>query len=88
MLSTNTFLETRIQRLHDGLIFIEKRLGVHVQRMIKMRRVYALAEMLSKIFAKKRRKIRDLIYDNGLTDLSALLCFLDGFSIAVPVFSY
>ena len=27
----NTFLETRIQRLHDGLIFIEKKgLGVHV----------------------------------------------------------
>ena len=81
MLSTNTFLETRIQRLHDGLIFIENRLSVLVQRMIKMRN-------LSKIFAKKRRKIRDLIYDNGLTDLSALLCFLDGFSIAVPVFSY
>ena len=38
MLSNNTFLETRIQRLLDGLIFVEKGLGVHVQRMLKMSR--------------------------------------------------
>ena len=38
MLSNNTFLETRIQRLLDGLIFVEKELGVHVQRMLKMSR--------------------------------------------------
>ena len=38
MLSNNTFLETRIQRLRDGLIFVEKGLGVHVQRMLKMSR--------------------------------------------------
>ena len=38
MLSNNTFLETRIQRLLDGLIFDEKGLGVHVQRMLKMSR--------------------------------------------------
>ena len=38
MLSNNAFLETRIQRLLDGLIFIEKELGVHVQRMLKMSR--------------------------------------------------
>ena len=38
MLSNNTFLETRIQRLLDGLIFIEKGLCVHVQRMLKMSR--------------------------------------------------
>ena len=36
MLSNNTFLETRIQRLLDGLIFVEKVLGVHLQRMLKM----------------------------------------------------
>ena len=36
MLSNNTFLETRIQRLHDDLFFVEKGLGVHVQRMLKM----------------------------------------------------
>ena len=36
MLSNNTFLETRIQRLLDNLFFIEKRLGV--QRMLKMRK--------------------------------------------------
>ena len=38
MLSNNTFLETRIQRLLDGLIFVEKGLGVHVQHMLKMSR--------------------------------------------------
>ena len=38
MLSNNTFLENEIQRLLDGLIFVEKGLGVHVQRMLKMSR--------------------------------------------------
>ena len=38
MLSNNAFLETRIQRLLDGLIFIEKGLDVHVRRMLKMSR--------------------------------------------------
>ena len=36
MLSKNTFLETRIQRLFDGLIFVNKELSVHVQHMFKM----------------------------------------------------
>ena len=53
MISNNTFLETKIQRLLDGLIFVEKGLSVHVQRMLKMSRVYTLAELLSKIFVKK-----------------------------------
>ena len=56
MLSNNTFLETRIQRLLDGLIFVEKELSVHVQRMLKMSRVYTLAEILSKIFVKKQQR--------------------------------
>ena len=68
MLSNNTFSETRIQRLLDGLILVKKGLGVHVQRMLKMIRVYTLAEILSKIFVKKRRKIGDVIYDHGLTN--------------------
>ena len=38
ILSNNTFLESRIQRLLDGLIFVEKELGVHVRRMLKMSR--------------------------------------------------
>ena len=38
MLSKNTFLETRIQRLLDGLIFIQKGLGMHMQGMLKMSR--------------------------------------------------
>ena len=67
MVSNNTFWETRIQWLLDGIIFVEKGLGVHVQRMLKMRRVYTLAEILGKIFIKKkRRKIGDRIYDHGL----------------------
>ena len=68
MLSNNTFLETRIQWLLDGLFFVEKGQGVHVQRMLKMSRVYTLAEILSKILVKKQRKIGDLIYINGLTN--------------------
>ena len=36
--------------------FVEKRLCVHVQRMLKMRRVYTLAELLSKIFVKKTKE--------------------------------
>ena len=38
MLSFNTFLETRIQRLLDGLIFVEQGIGVPVQRMLEMSR--------------------------------------------------
>ena len=56
----NTFLETRIQRLHDGLSFVEKGLGVHMQRMFKMSRVYTLAEILSKIFVKNEGKLGTL----------------------------
>ena len=67
MLLNNTFLETIIQRLLNGLIFVEKGLGVHVQRMLKSSRVYTLAKILNKLFAKKRRKIGDFIYDHGLT---------------------
>ena len=56
MLSNNTFLETRNQWLLDGLSFIEKGLGIHAQRMLKMSRVYTLAENVSKIFVKKKTK--------------------------------
>ena len=41
---------------------------MHVQRMLKMSRVYTLAEILSKVFVKKQRKIGALIYDHGLTN--------------------
>ena len=65
MLSNNTFLETEIQRLLDGLILVEKRLGMQVQRMLKMSRVYTLSEILSKIFVKKMSEnfwqINDLV---------------------------
>ena len=36
MLSNNAFLETRIQQLLVGLIFVEKGHGVHVQHMLIM----------------------------------------------------
>ena len=39
---------------------------MHVQGMLKISRVYTLAEILSRIFVKQRRKIGDLIYDHGL----------------------
>ena len=39
-----------------------------MQRMLKISRVYTLAEILSKILVKKRRKIGDLIYNHGLTN--------------------
>ena len=46
-------METRIQPLFYGLIFVKKGLGVQVQHMLKMSRVYTLAEILSKILVKK-----------------------------------
>ena len=55
-----------MQWLLDGLIFVEKGLSVYVKRMLKMSRVYILAEILCKIFAKKRGKIGDLIYIHGM----------------------
>ena len=67
MLYNNTVLETRIQQLFDGWIFVEKGLGRHVQHMFEMSRVYTLAEILSKMFGKNRREIGDLIYDRDLT---------------------
>ena len=69
MISNNIFFETKIQRQHDGLIFVEKGLSVHVQRMLKKSRVYTIAEILSQTFVKKRQmKIWDLIYDHSLTN--------------------
>ena len=49
-----------MHRLLDGLIFVEKALGVHVQRMLKMSRVKPLAEILSKIFVKNEGKLGTL----------------------------
>ena len=60
MLSNNTFLETRIQPLLDGLIFVEKGLGVQLQRMLRMSRVHTLAEFLCKIFLKNEGKFGTL----------------------------
>ena len=62
MLSNNTFLETGIQRLLDGLMFVGNGLGVHVQRMLTMSRVYTLAEVLSKIFENTHEVLRFQVY--------------------------
>ena len=69
MLSNNIFLETRIQRLLDGLIFLKKDLACTCSACSKTVRVYILAEILSKILGKKRRKIGDLICVHDLTYL-------------------
>ena len=62
-------METRIQRLLDGLIFVKKGLGVHVQCSACSIGVgvYILAEILSKIHGKSDGKIEDLISDHDLT---------------------
>ena len=72
MKSNNTFLETRIQRLLDGLIFVEKGLGVHVQRMLKWVGVYILAEILSKILGKSEGKLGTL-FANMIWHINDLL---------------
>ena len=63
--------------------FVEKGLCVHVQRMLKISRVYTLAEILSKIFVKQLRKIGDLIYDHGLTSklFGANLIFIKMYNV-------
>ena len=66
MLSNNTFLETRIQLLLDGLFFV-KGLGVHVQRMLKMSRGLYTGGNFKQNTWKKRRKIGALICDHNLT---------------------
>ena len=38
------------------LIYVKNGLDVHVQRMLKMSRVYTLAEILSKIFVKNSKE--------------------------------
>ena len=67
MQSNNTFLKTRIQRLLDALVFVEKGLGVQVQRMLKMGRGLYTGGNFKQNTWKKRRKIGDLICGHDLT---------------------
>ena len=57
MLSNDTFLETRIQPLLDGLIFVEKGLGVHVQRMLRISRCLYTGGNFKQNTWKRQRKI-------------------------------
>ena len=68
MLSDFTFLETRIQRLPNGLIFVEKGLDLHVQHMLKMGRGLYTGGNFKPNTWKKQRKIGDLICDHDLTN--------------------
>ena len=68
MLLSYTFLETRIQWLLDGLFFVKKGLGVHVQHMLKMSRGLYTGGNFKQNTWKKRRKIGDLISDHDLTN--------------------
>ena len=68
MLPNNKFLETRFQRLRDGLIFVEKGLGVHVQRMLKISRGLYTGGNFKQNTWNKRRKIEDLICKHYLTN--------------------
>ena len=68
MLSNNTFLETRIQRLLDGFVFVKKGLGVHVQRMLKMSRcLYTGGIFKQNTLKKAKEKLGTLFCDHDLT---------------------
>ena len=60
MLSNNSCLETIIQRLLDGLIFVEKGLGVHVQRMFKMNWGLYTGGNFKQTLGKSEEKLRTL----------------------------
>ena len=51
------FWKLERQRQLDGLIFVEKGLGVHVQRMLKMSRGIYTGGNLSKILEKSEGKL-------------------------------
>ena len=68
MLSNNTFFETRIYRLFDGLIFVEKGFGMHVQRMLKLSRGLYTGGNFKQNTWKKRMKIGDFICELDLTN--------------------
>ena len=62
------FLKTRIQRLHDGLIFVKKGIGVHVQHMLEMSRCLYTGGNFKQNVWKNRMEIWDLIKDYDLTN--------------------
>ena len=68
MLFSYTFLETRIQRLPDGLIFVKKGLGVHVQHMLKVSRGLYTGGNFKQNTWKKTKEIGGFISDHDLTN--------------------
>ena len=57
MLSNDKCLETRIQRLFDGLIFVKRGLGVHLQRMLEISSIYRVFVHWRNFFSKMFGKI-------------------------------
>ena len=54
-------METKIQRLLGGLIFVEKGLGLHVQRMLKMSRgLYTGGNFKQNLWKKIKEKLGTL----------------------------
>ena len=49
-------METKIQQLLDGLIFVKKGLDVHVQRMLKMSRGLYTGEYFKQTTWKKAKE--------------------------------
>ena len=66
MLSNDKCWETRIQRLFDGLIFVKRGLGMHVQRILENSRGLYTGGNFKQTVWKNRRDIGDLIYDHDL----------------------
>ena len=57
-----------MQRLLDGLIFVKKGLGVHVQRMLKMSRGLYTGGNLKQKIGKSEGKLWHVICDHDLTN--------------------
>ena len=75
MLSNDTFLETRIQRLLDGLFLSKKTVrarAAHAQN----EKLYTLAEILSKILVKKTKENRGPFL-RSLSDKLTIWCQLN-----------
>ena len=86
MLSNNTFFETRIQQLLDGLIFVKNGIGVHVLK--KWIRFYTLTEILSKIFVKKNEGKLGTLITILVWQIGANLIFINIYYLIIACTTY